>query len=213
MTRVIAVQKTAARFRTQKSPARMPAAERRAYLLEAAGRIILTDGFEALTMESLAAGAGVSKGLGYAYFENAEEVALALFEREIASMYAKVGEAMDAEAPFEARVRAAISTYLDIVVARGALIAILQNRLSGRRLRKSVRARLGPFFELWTRHIRAALRASRGEAEILAAIVLSASDSLGRAVGARRMARRAAEDLFVAFVLAGLRGATRQRRH
>jgi AcrR family transcriptional regulator len=198
---------------SDRPPARMPAAERRAHLLGVAARIILQDGFEALTMESLAERASVSKGLGYAYFENAEEVALALFDREIASMYAKVGDAMNAEAPFAARVRAAVSTYLDIVAERGALIAILQNRLSGRRLRKSVRARLGPFFELWTRHIRAELRTSRKEAEIIAAIVLSASDSLGRAVGAGRMPRRAAEDLFVAFVLTGSRGAIDHRRH
>ena len=189
----------------------MPAAERRAHLIDAAARIILEDGFEALTMESLAERAGVSKGLGYAYFDNAEEVALALFDREIASMYGKLGDAMEARAPFETRVRAAVATYLDCIAERGALIAILQNRLSGRRLRKNVRARLGPFFELWSRHIRTAFGATREEAEILATIVLSASDSIGRAVGARHAARRAAEELLVAFVVNGLRGATAQR--
>ncbi|MGH7780238.1 MAG: TetR/AcrR family transcriptional regulator [Candidatus Binataceae bacterium] len=187
----------------------MPAAERRAHLLQAAARTILTEGFESLTMESLAERAGVSKGLGYAYFDNAEEVALALFDQEIASMYRQVGDAMDAEAPFDDRVRAAVSTYLDVVVERGALIAILLNRLSGRRLRKSVRARLGPFFKLWTRHIRSALGGSQGDAGVLAAMALSASDSLGRAVGGGRVSRRAAEELCVAFLISGLRGAKR----
>jgi len=212
MTHVTAAEKSAVRSAERQAPARMPAAARRAHLLEAAARIVLKEGFEALTMESLAAHAGVSKGLGYAYFENAEEVALALFDQEIASMYRQVGDAMDAQAPFEERVRASISTYLDIVVERGALIAILQNRLSGRRLRKSVRARLGPFFELWTGHIRSALKPSRADAEILTTMVLSLSDSIGRSVGAGRASRRAAEELAVAFVLAGLTGATNHKR-
>ena len=213
MTHVTAVEKSAGKSAERQAPARMPAAARRAHLLQAAARIIVKEGFEALTMESLAAHAGVSKGLGYAYFENSEEVALALFDQEIASMYRKVGDAMDAEAPFEERVRAAISTYLDIVDERGALIAILQNRLSGRRLRKNVRARLGPFFELWTRHIRSALKPSRAEAEILTTMVLSLSDSIGRAVGTGRASRRAAEELAVAFVIAGLTGATTHKRN
>ncbi len=190
----------------------MSAAARRAHLIDSAARIIVTDGFEALTMESLAGRAGVSKGLGYAYFENAEEVALALFDREIASIYAKVSDAMGSRAPFEARVRAAVARYLDCIAERGALIAVLQNRLSGRRLRKSVRARLGPFFELWSGHIRAALGPTREDAEILTTIVMSASDSIGRAVGSRRIERRAAEALLVAFVLSGLRGAVAERR-
>lgn len=212
MPHVTAIEKPVGKSSSLRPSARMPAAARRAHLLQAAARIILKEGFEALTMESLAAHAGVSKGLGYAYFENAEEVALALFDQEIASMYRKVGDAMDAEAPFEERVRASISTYLDVVVERGRLIAILQNRLSGRRLRKSVRARLGPFFELWTRHIRTALKPSRADAEILTTMVLSLSDSVGRSVGAGRASRHAAEELAIAFVIAGLTGATIHKR-
>jgi AcrR family transcriptional regulator len=212
MTRVTAAEKSAARPLERRPPARMPAAARRSHLLQAAARIIVKEGFEALTMESLAAHAGVSKGLGYAYFENAEEVALALFDQEIASMYQTVGDAMNAQAPFEKRVRAAISVYLDIIDERGALIAILQNRLSGRRLRKNVRARLGRFFELWARHIRAALKPSRADAEILTTMVLSLCDSIGRSVGAGRASRRDAEELCVAFVLAGLTVATTHKR-
>lgn len=212
MPHVTDIEKPAGKSAALKLSARMPAAARRAHLLQAAARIIVKEGFEALTMESLAAHAGVSKGLGYAYFENAEEVALALFDQEIASMYRKVGDAMDAEAPFEERVRASILSYLDVVVERGALIAILQNRLSGRRLRRSVRARLGPFFELWTGHIRTALKPSRADAEILTTMVLSLSDSIGRSVGAGRASRHAAEELAIAFVLAGLTGATTYKR-
>src|SRR6266403_6308199 len=63
---------------------RLPAEQRREHLLDVGAAIILDSGFETLTMESVAERAGVSKGLGYAYFENAEELALALYDREMA---------------------------------------------------------------------------------------------------------------------------------
>lgn len=185
----------------------MSASARREHLLNVAADLILSDGFEALTMESLAAHAGVSKGLGYVYFGNAEEVALAVLDREIATMYRKVSEAMDAPAPFEVRVRRSVSAYLDIVAMRGRLIAMLQNRLSGRGLRRNVRARLGPFFDMWSRHLSQEFGFDAADAEIVAAMALSASDSIGRMVGGRHAPRYMAENLLVAFLTSGIRGA------
>jgi len=49
-------------------PARLPRNERREQLLDVAAGLILEKGTEAVTMEGVAAAAGVSKGLGYAYF-------------------------------------------------------------------------------------------------------------------------------------------------
>ena len=57
---------------------RLPAAERRDRFLDVAAEILIEGGLRALTMERLAERSGVSKGLGYAYFTDVEDVALAL---------------------------------------------------------------------------------------------------------------------------------------
>ena len=85
---------------------RLPAEQRREHLLDVGAAIILDSGFETLTMESVAERAGVSKGLGYAYFENAEELALALYDREMAEFYRRILEAtagVESFEPFVAR--------------------------------------------------------------------------------------------------------------
>src|SRR5205823_7973892 len=64
-------------------PARLPAEERREHFLDVTAELIINDGIDAVTMEGVAAAAGVSKGLGYAYFANRNELLLALLEREL----------------------------------------------------------------------------------------------------------------------------------
>jgi AcrR family transcriptional regulator len=190
-----------------RAPARMPAGQRREHLLEAAARVILDQGFEALTMESLAANAGVSKGLGYAYFQNAEELALELFDREVAQMYGEVADAINSAVDIADRVRRGVSKYLDVVGERGALLTLLQTKLSGRKRRRSVRERLRPMFKLWRDLVASQFQVSPSDAEAITGMMLSASDAMARAWRAKRISRREAEDLCVAFILSGMRGA------
>jgi AcrR family transcriptional regulator len=190
----------------------MPAGRRREHLLETAAAVILENGFEALTMESLAARAGVSKGLGYAYFQNAEELALELFDREVARMYGEVSDAIERGSDIADRVRRGVSKYLDVVGERGALLTLLQTKLAGRKRRRSVRERLRPMFQLWTDLVASHFRLSASDADAITGMMLSVSDSMARAWIAKRVSRRDAEDLCVAFILAGLRGAAAARK-
>jgi AcrR family transcriptional regulator len=190
----------------------MPAGRRREHLLEAAASVILEAGFEALTMESLAARAGVSKGLGYAYFQNAEELALELFDREVARMYGEVGDAINRGSDIADRVRRGVSKYLDVVGERGALLTLLQTKLSGRKRRRSVRERLRPLFQLWTDLVASHFQVSASDAEAITGMMLSVSDAMARAWIAKRVSRRGAEDLCVAFILSGMLGAAAARR-
>ena len=53
-------------------PRRLSKEARRSQLLDTAGELLLRDGVDALTMEGIGQGAGASKTLGYAYFDNVD---------------------------------------------------------------------------------------------------------------------------------------------
>jgi AcrR family transcriptional regulator len=191
---------------------RLPGPQRREHLLDVAAALLRSDGFEALTMEGVAQRAGVSKGLGYAYFDNAEELALALFEREVGEIYRRVEEAMSSGAVFEARVRAALGAYLDVVAARGGLFAILQTKLSGRRLKRSIRQRVDAFVEFWSQRIQEEFGVAPPLARCLAGGVLSFADACARAWSVGRVGREEMEDGCVRFIVAGLHAALADRQ-
>jgi AcrR family transcriptional regulator len=191
-------------------PGRLSAADRREHLLDVASAILLDAGFRALSMESVAARAGVSKGLGYAYFKNADDLALALYDREIDFVYRKVEESVERADSFEARIRASIRAYLDVGRERGAVIAILQARLQGRWFARSGRRRVGAFLSFWAKRLATDLGVAREIAEPLAAAMLSSTEAGVRAAVARRIPRADVEETCVRFVLGGL-GAWRPR--
>lgn len=186
---------------------RLPPEERRAQLLDVAAAILLEDGAAALTMERLAERAGVSKGLGYAYFADAEEVALSLWDREVAEVYRRVAEAVEGSGPFEARLRRAVRAYFDVIGTRGALLGRLQARFGGRPAERRTAARVRDFLAFWARQMQEALGTSPRVAGALAAMVLSSADAASRAWGAGVVGREEAERMCVAFVAAGLPGA------
>jgi AcrR family transcriptional regulator len=110
-------------------PRRLSRGERRNHLLDVAADLIVDGGFEAVTMEGVAARAGVSKGLGYAYFDNRDELLAALFDRELGGLDHAVTEAVwaarRAHATFSEQLRASFDASLDIVAERGRLIGAL----------------------------------------------------------------------------------------
>ncbi|WP_334145021.1 TetR/AcrR family transcriptional regulator [Rhabdothermincola sp.] len=106
--------------------------ERRELFLDIAARIVVEHGVEALTMEGLAAEAGVSKALGYRYFTNRDDLLAALFERETRRYDQRINERTSGLSSFEDRIRAMLETYLDTVTERGNVLTILmQARLGG----------------------------------------------------------------------------------
>ncbi len=86
----------------------MPRAERRSQLLTAAGKIVAKGGIGALTMEALAAAAGVSKPVVYEHWDNSESVAIALLD----DYFKAAVEAVDTAA----REAATLGEYLSLAV-------------------------------------------------------------------------------------------------
>lgn len=90
-----------------------------------AAQLILQKGIEAVTMEGVATAAGVSKGLGYAYFANSGTLLRALLDREVRKLNERVSSAYGKEDDFEARLRAVIHAWFDHIEEQGILMGRL----------------------------------------------------------------------------------------
>ncbi|HVE94505.1 MAG TPA: TetR/AcrR family transcriptional regulator [Acidimicrobiales bacterium] len=104
---------------------RMSREARRHQLLDAAAGLLVEIGPDNLTVEGLAAHAGVSKALPYAYFANADEIVDALFAREMGALDERVAQEVRAADTFDDRIRATLNAICDVVLERGALVATL----------------------------------------------------------------------------------------
>jgi AcrR family transcriptional regulator len=109
---------------------RLSAQERREHFLDVTAQLVLERGAEAVTMESVAAAAGVSKGLGYAYFSNRNELLLSLLNRELGELQRRSEEEIRKAPDFEARIRGTIRAWFDVMTERGALISTLMQASS-----------------------------------------------------------------------------------
>ena len=104
---------------------RMRGDDRRRQLLDAAAQIIVTSGAGAMSMERLAAEAGVSKALPYKHFDNSEAVLAELYRRETAALGRSVWQALTEAEPDADLIRLSIRVYFDEVSRRGPVLAAL----------------------------------------------------------------------------------------
>ena len=105
--------------------ARLSKASRREQLLDSAAEVLLQRGPGGITMEGLAQQAGVSKALPYVHFDNAGSVLVELYQREMQNLGERVAAALASQIEPSARLRAAVHSYFDVVVERGAILAML----------------------------------------------------------------------------------------
>ena len=190
---------------------RLAADVRREHLLDVAAQILLEEGFEAVTMEAVKERAGVSRGLAYVHFANADDLALALYEREAKELDRRIAEVRHAPGGLEGRVRAAVKVYFDFAAERGGLMAILQNKLGGRWSKRSVQKALSRRFELWSSALETELGLPDGPAEALARASVAAVEAFAGGWRMKKMKRAEAEGMAVAFALGGLRDAIAAR--
>lgn len=104
---------------------RMRGDDRRRQLLDAAASLVSARGASALTMERLAAEAGVSKALPYKHFDNAEAVLVELYRRETRALGAAVWRALSDRPEGADATRVAVHAYFDELVRRGPVLAPL----------------------------------------------------------------------------------------
>jgi AcrR family transcriptional regulator len=184
----------------------MTRADRREHFLDVAAELITTKGVDAVTMEGVAAAAGVSKGLGYAYFDNADDLVTALLQREL-SVFERRGEVAVAEAAdFESRIRAAVRTWFDMIDERGQLLGMLLQASQVQALqphRSEYRRRIEQFYG---RMAERELGVPRRKAVIAAAILISGLEGVLERWVACGDPRKLLEETFVDLAMNGIRG-------
>ncbi len=96
---------------------RLPNAERRALIVEAAGRLFGDRGYDATRLDDVAAAAGVTKPILYRHFDAKQGLYLALLARHRDDL-SGFAAAIPAEGPAQERLRAVLDVWLAYVEAR-----------------------------------------------------------------------------------------------
>jgi AcrR family transcriptional regulator len=91
---------------------RLPAAERRALIEQAAAWLFAERGYETTTVEDICAAAGVSKPMLYRHFESKRDLCASLLERRRDQLAAApLGTFLETEGPVEQRLEAMIDAW------------------------------------------------------------------------------------------------------
>jgi AcrR family transcriptional regulator len=93
----------------------MRAPERRAQLLDVARRVFGSSGFHAVSMETVAKEAGVTKPILYDHFPSKKELYLALIDADLSVLHERVRVALDSPSGNRERIRASFQAYFDFV--------------------------------------------------------------------------------------------------
>jgi AcrR family transcriptional regulator len=115
-------------------PARLPRADRRDALLDAAAALLASGDVEAVSMEAVAEHAGVSRPLVYKHFANRSELLAAVYQRESAVLHAELATEVSAADTVEEMFRALARGALRAQASRGAAFAAM--RAAGLRTRE-----------------------------------------------------------------------------
>jgi AcrR family transcriptional regulator len=188
----------------RRQPTRLPREQRRSQLLDVAGDLIAERGLPAVTMEAVAARAGVSKGLGYAYFDNAADLLVALFDREMAALDARVTEALVGAATFEEKLRAMLLAWFDVIADRGALMAALYVPDAAGKLATRRRSRSRDVQRFLAQLAVEDLHLDEARSETAAAILLAGTNGALEQWIARRASRYELVDVFVTMAVGAI---------
>jgi AcrR family transcriptional regulator len=185
---------------------RLVADERKRHLLQVAGRIVGESGVAALTMERLAAEAGVSKALPYRYFGNATKVIIALLEEERAWTDNEIAVGLAAAKSYEEKILAAVRPYFDALTSRGPAFPVLViERSAFEPLEDLHRQRIHEIIAFWTRMGVSELGIDRETAHAGAGIILGAFEGAFRMLWQENAKREDVERVFSLMLRASLR--------
>ena len=190
---------------------RLSREERREHFLDVAAQLIIDKGVDAVTMESVAAAAGVSKGLGYAYFDDRGDLLMAVLNRETRSMERRIGQAVAEADTFEDKMRAGTKAWFDTVSERGTLFSTLQStsQIRGKR-DKDRRAGVRRWESFYADLAEEELGVPRRQAEMAAAILIAGLSGVVRRWVSSRDPRYLLEETFVEFAMGGLQNLAAQ---
>lgn len=180
---------------------------RRTQLLDVAAELVAEGGIGSLTMEGVAARAGVDKRLTYTHFANRDDLLLRLAQRELALHDAAIGAAIAAAGDgLEPRLRASVDGWLDWLEERGTLLAELSRvRLPDKpELEREQQARMERVEGFYAAMVREELDVPEETARRAAAILIAGAFGVLQLCIRDRSVRREAVDTFVRIAMGGL---------
>lgn len=170
---------------------------RRESLLDAARAIAMEASLDAITMEGVAARAGVNKALVYRHLPDADAVRTALLERETAAIAAAIAARLKTAKGLEQRLTAILDVWLNAVEeSRGYLRALLWSRAEG--VGKHKRSGRGALAGLIAGEISAATTLSPESSNFAASLLIAATNGLTEEMLASPAKLKAAKTMFLA---------------
>ncbi len=85
-------------------------------ILEAAKKVFLDKGFDGARMQEIADKAGINKALLHYYFRSKDKLFDAIFEEAFKQFLPNISEIMISNKPIEEKVRAFVSSYIDMLL-------------------------------------------------------------------------------------------------
>jgi AcrR family transcriptional regulator len=192
---------------------RLTSRQRRKQLLDVAGELIEESGLGAITMERVAQRAGVSKGIMYRHFVNADDLIVALFQREVVDNRSEVRDALEAnpDRSSEAGFRAFFSRIVES--NHGVFDVLTQTTATSGPLREAQEALTDESEAYFARLYHERLNLSEASANIAAAFVLAGLKGSIRAWDRGYGSADDIEQVVVAMIDGGLQTlANRKRR-
>ena len=156
---------------TPRPTERADAARNRARILEAAGRLFAERGVDAVTMDEIAAAAGVGKGTLFRRFGDRAGLALALLEdaeRELQGLILRGPPPLGPGAPPGERLDAFLGALVALLEEHTELVVCSETASPGARYRSGLHA-------AWRAHVAVLVREARPEAdaEVLSEAILA----------------------------------------
>jgi AcrR family transcriptional regulator len=161
---------------------RLPAAERRAQLLEVACRMFAADGYTGASMEAIAEAAGVTKPVLYQHFPSKHALYADLLAIELGRLETAFEQAIELAEDNAERLRLGFGAYVDFVDVHEDAFRVLFTESLGRE--SAFRGRVARFREWIAGRIAAIIQAEAGLAETRAGALAAAM--VGMAEGAAK---------------------------
>lgn len=190
------------------SLSRLPRAQRRAQLLDAAIPQFARDGYHRTSMESIAKAAGVTKPVLYQHFSSKEALYLEVIRTVGSTMAGEIDSLVRLEGDTSVRIAHALRRFTEILVSSGMSMRVLQ---TSERISDEVAAAVEEVLERSARSIAIVLQRSRDLTErdaqvlglVLAGMARSFADQLSRAETVEDRSR--ITGLLTTFISSGLR--------
>jgi AcrR family transcriptional regulator len=189
---------------------RLKRADREASLLDAAAKIVADEGVDGLTMEGLAARAGINKALPYRFFANRDAVLLALWERETQAFDAEIEAALAGAETLEDKLGAILGVWLDLLEAGGGALGRLEAPGAGPpELDEVRRERTQGVVDFLAELFRADYRISRQDAVTAAAALGAGAQGLAALAAHTGWPRKRLANTFVRLCIGALEAVAR----